>query len=292
MSKITTEDIWSYHQNEAVSSTKLDVFHHSPLEYFETYVTKVMQPKQSWAFDFGAAFHALMEGQAAFEQYTVPMKFKDFRTDAAQEWRDQMRNERKFIIMADKAEALRKMKARIEAHPIASQLIADTEAEVTWRRSFGKYSVQCRTDRWGDKPREIKIPGKEPLQLERWFVDFKTCTSLAQFRKNWADFGYARQRVFYSQTILSCEPDAPEPAAFWIVSESEAPYECRVFALAPDSINVARAEVMMDLKALRHCYETGEWLPPAEIETLTYSRWRVEQAEQRVLDQRERLRLT
>lgn len=296
--KIHGEDIFAYHQNEAVSSTKLDVFHESPLAYLETYITKVMPPIESWAFDFGQAFHCAMESPAALSEHTVAMQFDSFRTDKAKEWRDAMKADRKLVLTADELKAIGKMKARVETHPIASQLIADTAAEVTWRRSFGKFTVQCRTDRWGDKPREITLPGKPPLTLNRWFVDFKTCVSMAQFRKNWTNFGYARQKVFYTETILSCQSadatqgeDIPRADGFWIVSESEPPHECRVFSLGPDSHNVARAEVMMDLKLLRHCYETGEWTVPAEIEQLDYAPWYVKQCEERLLATKERLQL-
>lgn len=299
--KILDENIFSYHERDAVSSTKLGVFHDSSLEYFETYVAKTMKPKATWAFDFGQSFHALMQSEATFAQYTVPMAFKDFRTDAAKDWRAKMAQERKMILTTEEVKALRKMKARVEAEPIASQLIADTEAEVTWRKSFGKFTVQCRTDRWSDKPREIQIPNKPPMQLDRWFVDFKTCGSMAQFRKNWINFGYARQRVFYQEVILACQAedavaashpaDIPRAEAFWIVSESEAPHECRVFSLGLRSYNVARAEVMMDLKHLRQCYETSDWTLPPSIESLEYPNWFVAQAEDRLLELRERLQL-
>lgn len=301
--KILDEDIFTYHERDAVSSTRLNVFHMSPLKYFETFVTKVIPPEESWAFDFGQAFHALMESEDAFNRYVVTMKFDDFRTDKAKAWREEMKAARKLILTAREIIALTKMKARVQAHPIASQLIADTEAEVTWRRSFGKFTVQCRADRWGDvrthpDPRRINIANRDTLLLSSWFVDFKTCTSLAQFRKNWINFGYARQKVFYQEVILSCqsadEPRSyiPRAEGFWIVSESEPPHECRVFSLGDDSCTVARGEVMMDLKLLRHCYDTGEWTPPAEIETLEYPRWQVEQSERRLLEQKQRLQIT
>lgn len=297
--KIHGENIFSYHGRDAVSSTKLAVFHDSPTEYFQTFVTKTMPPKSSWAFDFGQAFHCAMESPAALSQHTVAMQFPDFRTDKAKAWRAEMHKERKLILTADELKAIGKMKARVEAEPIAAQLLADTESEVTWRRAFGKYTVQCRTDRWGDKPREIRIPNRAtPLLLDRWFVDFKTTTSLAQFRKSWINFGYARQKVFYQEVILSCQSadaspgiDIPRAEAFWVVSETEPPHDCRVFSLGPDTRNVARAEVMMDLKMLARCYDTGNWSAPAEIESLEYPRWAVEQAERRLLEQKARLEL-
>jgi hypothetical protein len=297
--KLLGVPIEEYHAFDAVSSTRLNLFHESPLAYFETYITKVMPPRESWAFDFGQAHHANMESKEIFDRYVVPMEFKDFRTDAAKAWREKMTADRKLILTADELKAIGKMKARIEAHPIASQLIADTEAEVTWRRSFGKFTVQSRTDRFCEKPREIAIPSKPPLQLDQWFVDFKSCTSIAQFLKNWINYGYARQKVFYENVILSCQSadatpgtDIPRAQGFWIVSESEPPHECRVFSLGADSCNVAHAEVMMDLKLLRHCYESGEWSVPAKIEQLDYAPWYVKQCEQRLLEQRERLELS
>jgi len=298
--KILNEKIWDYHSADAVSSTKLDAFHTSPLRYFETYVTKVLRPENTWSLDMGSAFHFAMESDAAFESAVVPMQFPDFRTNKAKEWRDEMAAAQKLIVTADELTALRKMKARVEAHPIASQLIANTEAEVTWRRSFGKFTVQCRADRWSDKPREIILPTKPgaPLQLHTHFVDFKTCTSIAQFKKNWINFGYPRQCVFYREVITACQSaeqptgDIPKPDGFWIVSESEPPHECRVFHLGAASLPVAYGEVMMDLRLLRRCYETGEWSLPAEIEELDFPVWSVKQAEERLLKQRERLELT
>jgi hypothetical protein len=295
--KILGEPIHTYHAHDAVSSTRLNVFHNSPLAYFEQYVTKTTPPVDKWEFDFGQAFHALVEGEEAFQRYVVPMKFDDFRTNAARAWRDEMKVANKLILTAEEIVKLTKMKARVQTHPIAAQLIADTEAEVTWRRSYGKFTIQCRTDRWGGSPREIVLPNKSTLQLPCWFVDFKTTASIPQFRKKWIDLGYARQKVFYTETILACQSldapkeDIPRADTFWIVSESEPPHECRVFNLGPSSCDVARAEVMTDLKMLRHAYETGAWEITPEIETLEYPRWQVEQAERRLLEQRERLQL-
>lgn len=290
--KIIGEDIWSYHAHDAVSSTKLDVFHESPLAYFEQFVTKVLVPKSSWEFDFGQAFHARMESEEAFQQHTVQMQFKDWRTDASKAWREEMTKARKLILTADERLAIAKMEFKVRAHPIIAQLLPDTEAEVTWRRSFGKYAVQCRTDRWCGTPREITLPSGETRLIGPYFIDWKTTASITQFRKNWMNFGYGRQSAFYQETLLACgATELVRPTCFWGVVESEPPHDVRLFTLGEKSLPVARGEVITDLRLLRHCYETGNWTHPAEIEELDYPKWAVDQAEDRLLRTKARLEL-
>ena len=292
--KIPGEPIDQYHAHDAVGSTKLDVFHESPLAYFEQFVAKSTPPKESWSFDFGAAFHALMESFEVFQRNTVLMKFDSFRTDASKEWREEMKKSKKLILTSDEHKRIGVMKAKTDAHPVAAQLLANTEAEITWRKSFGKYKVQCRTDRWSGGTREINIGGKV-RQLGNYFVDFKSTDSIAQFRKNWLNFGYARQKVWYQLVLSACldlQADAPPPEGFWIVTESEPPHEVRVFELGATSFPVARAEVMTDLRSLKRCYDTNDWNAPAEIESLELPGWYVAGAEKRLLEQQKRLEIT
>lgn len=281
--KFTGISIFDYHANDAVSSTKLATFHDSPLRYYEQHVLKTLAPKESWEFDFGQAFHSAMESDAALAAAVVPMAFRDFRTDKAKEWREEMTKARKLILTDDEMGAINLMKAKCLAHPIVSELIKNSEPEVTWRRSFGKFTVQCRTDRW-----------KEDHEGRPLIVDWKTCVNLAAFKKNVANFGYHRSTCFYKEVVASCmnlSPDQPRPRMIHVAVESEPPHEVQPYELDDDALNVGRAEIMSDLKSLRRCYETGDWGRPAVIESIGLPYFYVKQAEKRLLMENQRLEL-
>jgi hypothetical protein len=291
--KLLGEPLSAYHADDAIGSSKLSVFHDSPLDYYEQFVAKTRKPKASWSMDFGSAFHAIRESRETFDAAVVPMRYKDFRTAEARAWRDRMAEEGKLILNDEEMRAIELMDRRCKAHKLVSALCDGADAEVSWRHSFGRYTVKCRTDVFRGESITLNTSTCS-RKIGPYFADYKVCASLAQFKRSWTNLGYARKAVFYQEVLATChglDRDAPRHPFFWIAISAEPPHEIQVYELGERSFPVARGEVFMDLEAIHRAYETSNWERPETIETIDYPFWAVKESEQKLLGRRARLEL-
>ena len=207
-------------------------------------------------------------------------KFENYRTMEAKKWRDDMTKAGKIVLDKRDEDALALMHGRVLKHPVVQELIADTQAEVTWRKRYSSdFAVQCRTDRY-----------KSGIA-----VDWKTVTSLYQFKKDAINFSYHTQAAFYQEVIAAClelPADAPRTRVIFVAVEKEPPHEVQPFEFDQDSLTVARAEIIMALKHLRRCFETNDWERATGIETMRLPAWSVKQTEERLIELQKRLELS
>ena len=273
----------AYHSNPAISHSNLCDFMEqtggSKLRFYHRHVLKIIAPEEAPHLEFGSAFHLLMEDTEKFKAVAVSSKFENYRTSEAKTWRDEMIKAGKIILNKEDEEALALMHGRVLKHPIVQELIADTQAELTWRKRYSDvFSVQCRTDRYK--------PGIA--------VDWKTVSSLNAFKKDAINFSYHTQAAYYQEVIAACQElpaDAPRPRMIYVAVEKEPPFEVQPFEFDQDSLTVARAEIIMALKHLRRCFETNEWERTPNIETIRLPVWSVKQAEERLIELQKRLEL-
>ncbi|MBU2249742.1 MAG: PD-(D/E)XK nuclease-like domain-containing protein, partial [Gammaproteobacteria bacterium] len=245
------------------------------------FIAKTLPGEQSTALNFGQAFHLLMESTQAFDEGVVTTdKWKTLQGEAAKNWVADMRSAGKVGILESDLTVLRTMAAMVARHGVVQELIAGTEKEVTFRKSFGKYTIQCRGDCWSE--------------AKNLMVDWKTVPSISDFKKNMVNYHYHCQASWYQQVISLCleyPEDKPLPRMVFVACEKEAPYEVQPFEIDGPSLDVARGEIMMALRRMKRCFETGNWDRPEEIETIGLPYWYVKQAEERLLKQKARLEL-
>lgn len=272
--KILNEPNAIYHSRDAVTSTRLRTFIGSPLKYHRTYIAKTLPQKSTYALDVGQAFHALMESEAAFAALTVSSPYKNFRTDEAKAWRDEI-TKNHIILDADERAALHAMKANVLAHPEASILLANTEAEVTFRAKLGRFYVQCRADRWNGA-------GCELTDGLPYFVDFKKVDSLDDLESDASNYDYHIQQIYYQEviaTVLGYERTQPRPRAFLVVSEFKPPHEVQVFEWDEFGAQVAKAAVLKGIRDMRQAYATDTWPGrPTGIRKLSLKYWKIKES--------------
>lgn len=281
--KIVGEPNDVYHSNGAISHSKLCDFMEftggSPMRFFQRHVAKTLPRETGEHFDIGSAWHLLMEDAEKYKAAVVDQKYENYRTNEARAWRDAQQAAGKIILNRDQALAIAAMHGRVAKHALVQELVANTEAELTWRKNFGAYSVQCRTDRYR--------PGL--------IVDWKTVVSIADFKRDVINHGYHTQDEFYRLTVGACEGMTEEEMqalrVVFVAVEKEPPYEVQPFELDADSRAVARAEIILALKHLKRCFETGDWNRPERIEPLRLPNWFARQREERLIELRERLQL-
>jgi len=277
--KILGEPNADYHANPAISHSKLKAFIESRLGFYERYITKTVSKESAAHFDIGSAFHLFMEGGLPFyNAISVNTKFDSWRTNEAKAWKAEQEKSGKIVLGQEEFKAVETMGSRVKAHKLVQELINGTEAEVTWRKSFGKWAVQARLDRY--KPGVI--------------VDWKTVPSIADFKRNAINYSYHTQAVFYQEVVAACldyAPETPRDDMVFVAVEKEPPHEVQPFRFDAQALEVARAEVMVALRDMRHCFETGEWMRPEIIDSVSLPYWYVKAAETKLLSVQERLQI-
>ncbi len=275
------EPIEFYHTNDAISHSKFALFMESWLDFFEVHVAKSRKRESEGKhYDVGSCFHLFMEGGEPFYQKTVVnTKFDSWRTNEAKAWKAEQEKAGKIVLEPDEFKAVEIMGARVKSNKKVMALIEGTDAETTWRKSLGKYSVQARFDRY--KPGHI--------------IDWKSVVSIADFKKNAINYRYHVQNAWYQEVEAVClglSADAPRSKMTFVAVEKEPPYEVQPFEFDNEALAVARAEVMSGLRDMRRCFESNVWTRPEMIETISLPGWYLAQAEKKLLAAQERAQLT
>jgi hypothetical protein len=262
--KIVGESIAAYHAADSVSNSKLKVFASSPLLYFKTYVRPAIKREDDEAqcLSLGSALGAMVEGGVdCFDRsFAVNREFPNFKTQAAKDWKAAAEGEGKTVLSLDELATVSAMYRSLCANPDAAAVILDGEPEVTFRLQLDAFSVQARPDRWHEKPVTLSDGITRPVLIG----ELKTTASLSpsdftNFLRQYNDLGYYRQAALYREVVATVMGLDVLPELLYVVVENCEPYRCRVFAPDAVSLNLARAEILDQLRELRHCYQSGDW---------------------------------
>lgn len=277
--KVLGESIGEYHACEAVSHSKLEDFRRLPLLYFRRYIAKdpldadLFTEKETSSLAVGQGLHTEVLEHAFDERYVIQPDFGDCRLKENKARRDAWReaNAGRVPITVEDAMRVARMAAAVAEHPLASQLLARGEAEVTWRHPLKHFSVQCRSDWFNEH-------GCELTAGEPYFVDLKSVASLSEddfrnWKRNFFDYGYYRQGPFYG--AVTSEVWKREVARmFYIVVENKQPFQCQVFTPSPRSWERGMSEVVTDLRRLAECYENNRWPgAPQDLQVIDLPEW-------------------
>jgi hypothetical protein len=239
--KIIGEPITAYHSSDAISASRLSVFHESPVLFFQRFIAKTRPGPESKAINLGKALHFRMEGKDAYAANVAVWPDGDFKNKAAQAWRDIQEGNGLIALNTDDGAKVEAMYENAHAKKSILSLLENTESEVTFRVQFGAFTVQCRPDRLGEKH----------------FVDFKSLPELSMWQNQIFDYGYHRAAVFYEEVIHAATGNRLIP--YFVPCEKQGCNDCFATILEPETLEIARVEVMQDLVNLRHCYETNAW---------------------------------
>lgn len=220
------------------------------------------KPKRAW--DFGHAAHRKVLGRGA---EVVVADFKDWRTDKAQQIRDDAYAAGHVPILRREEKAVDEMADSIRRHPLAGRLFAPdqgvNEASFFW--------VDETTDVW----RRARLDRFTWLGDRLVVVDLKTCESAdtESCRKTLAGLGYAMQDDTYTTAVRALEL-FDDPAFLFVFVEREPPYLVNVVGCADDAVAYGRAANEKALAIYAECSRTGEWPGyPNEITYLSLPGW-------------------
>jgi exodeoxyribonuclease VIII len=141
------------------------------------------------------------------------------------------------------------MRAAVNAHLDASELLANGEAELTWRAPYFDTTAQARTDWFGK--------GCSQSAGAPYIVDLKSCESLERFERDFWRLGYHRQAAFYCMVATDCGVKVQD--FFFVAAEKDEPFGVGVFKLSAAALDAGAEETHADLAALTLAYKTGLW---------------------------------
>lgn len=264
-----------YHSNSAISHSKLEIFRKRPRLYQMRYITgELPAPEPTAAFRLGSAAHCAVLEEAHFdERYVLRPDGIDRRTkDGKAAWETFCsQNAGKEILDTDEWKQVHAMRDAVGANPLASQLLAQGSAELSWRLQSRSVPVQCRTD-WFSRE-GCGISGGRPYVADLKTIDSLDADSFRSFERSTFMFGYHRQAGFYLDLISESLGQTVKDFYF-IVVEKQAPYGVSVVKLSADALATGRNESMDDLNRLKVCLDTNNWpnIEPQVVE-LALPKW-------------------
>ena len=205
LGKILDESMADYHSSAAFGCHDLDDLSPHPILFYKKHVYKTLNDnKDSSAFAFGRYFHCLaLEGEEAAAAQYVEAPECDKRTTAGKAVFAAFQAEaagRQVITSEDTALAWR-MVAAIREKPSLVALLdpAKGKPEVTFRCQMKHFQLQARVD-WFIEDGAVD-------------VNLKTVEHLADFDRQFLNYGYYRGAAFYRAVIakvLGIEPMVPQ----------------------------------------------------------------------------------
>jgi len=193
----------------------------------------------------GTAVHdAVLLGR---KEYAVrPDYFPDYRTKAAQQWRDQQLAP---ILTEEEDQRVNGMCAAIASHPLARAMLRNrtgaNEVSVFWKHPSTELLLKARADR-------ITMDDANRMVV----IDLKTCgegdAMPDTFAREMAKWHYHRQAAFYL--------DAFGASLFvFIVIETTPPFGIATYYVEEDTLSLGRAHNQADLIRLAQCIRTDTW---------------------------------
>lgn len=231
----------------------------SPAHFYSEWTgnpERVEEP-DSEAFILGRAAHHLLLGQPNFaREFAVrPDEWRDWRTAAAREWRDEQVALGKTPLTPDQVEHVKGMAVSLGRNSLIRTGILNglIERSIVW--------YDKATDLW-IKARPDAIPTDSGD-----FSDLKTTISV-QWRdlaRTITDYGYAQQAAL-TRTVVRNVLNMEMSSWALVFVEKKPPYCVRVVQLRTSDIDLGERLNTLALRAIRRGIDTGEWPGPAEID--------------------------
>lgn len=227
-----------YHnKTEYLSKSLLDLVHKSPA-HFQAYL-QGEQKDPTPAMLFGSLVHSVILGQ---EDYAVAPQC-DRRTKegkAIYEAFVQESEGKEIIATLDQYQQALKIKEAVLSHPKAAALLSEGIAEKPIFGQLGGVPARCKPDFLNTKYNVC--------------IDIKTTSNSSpdEFAKSVWNFRYHVQAAMYLDLTRAQK-------FFFIAVEKDAPYNCEVYELDVESIEIGRQEYLADIETYKECLKTQNW---------------------------------
>jgi hypothetical protein len=208
-------------------------------------------PEPTAVFDFGHAAHKLVLGEGP---PLAVLDAEDWRTKAAQQWREGVRAEGSVPLLKAEHERVQAMAAAIREHPIASALFDPERGGKPEQSLFWEYDGIWKRGRldW--------IPGLANHSRGRPVLsDYKTARSAdpGSIARSVANFGYHQQAAWYLEGVRVLI--GADCAFVFVFQEKEAPYLVTVCELDYAALETGAALNARAAEVYRDCTEAAIW---------------------------------
>lgn len=244
------------------SNSRLAVFRESVPKYHGMFIDKSIEGgKQTKSMDLGSALHLALLLPNLYAETVVVGPDWNKNTNAYKEWKAQHAD--KLILDAKQEFQLQAMIAGITKNDKAVELLntpGDKEQAI----------------RWQDEQTEIWCKAKlDMLLVSSIIVDIKTCSepNPVEFSRSCGQLDYECQAAFYIDGVR--EVTGMEPQFIHMAVGMSPPYECILYRLDDEALELGRQKNRSTLRRLRDCRDTDFWESPYNnrINTLGLPRW-------------------
>lgn len=265
LGKITTETGEQYHAQDCVSASKLRSFMREPggpYLYYLEHVVKALPREDSTAFALGRAAHTgLFEPDKFATEFAVIPEgiYRRTATGKATYAAFLDASKGKTVLTSDDAKLAATIAGNCRQHRSAAQLIAQGQAEVTWRiKAAGLASLpplQCRTDWFCEE-------GCDLSEGRPYIVDLKTAPTLSRtaygnFFRGAKDHAYDIQFGLYMAILNALGVEVRD--FFVIAAEKCLPHGVEVFRMTDQAIEAGQRKAERLLVRLNDCYRDNVW---------------------------------
>lgn len=211
--------------------------------------------RPSKALRMGTTEHFLLLQPKEFDA-NVPIRpecWKDYKTDAAQKWRDDHYDAGRLPCTVAERADIQSMHDAVRQNRFAGPLLSKGEAEVSLFAVDPETGLQVKTRiDWLPDPSLI-VDGPVPI------LDLKTADDVHP-----DTFGYTiRKRKYYFQAFVNlrlCELCGLQRSCFLIAAvKNKAPWTVEMFQVGVRWLERAREEYLAVSAIYRECLETGVW---------------------------------
>lgn len=222
-------------------------------------------PTPTHAFDLGHAAHKLVLG---IGPDVIEVKHPDWRTNAAKDEREQIRQAGGVPLLTKDYEVVQAMAEALRTHPITRVLFTESsgvaEASLFWQDESAGITRRSRLD-W--------LPNQSSRRLV--ISDYKTALSAepGQFARAAMNYGYHQQAAWYRDAVTALGI-SDDPAFVFVVQEKTAPYLVSVIELDVVALRIGRLLNRKAIDLYAHCTKTGIWPGYADdVELVSLPGW-------------------
>lgn len=208
-----------------------------------------IEQEPSDALDFGKAAHCLLLGDEVFDEgFSVrPKEFRDYKTKAAQEWRDAVRAAGKTVVTPDQLDRIKRMHADASKNEMVKLGVLNGRVE--------------RTICWKDRETGIwlKVRPDAMPSADGVFADLKTAGKFDEdfLERQIFDAGYYLQAAMIR--MVCRELGIPfETFVLVYVLNDDVPDTAHV-ELSAFELDRGERAIRWCLKTIRQCLDAGEW---------------------------------
>jgi len=248
-----------------VSKSALDWLDGKSPAHYKAWVDGLIAEEETPALAFGSAFHcALLEPERFALEYATEPNFGDCRRKEPKQARAAWvsANAGKRSLSPEDAATIAGMVASVKAHPLASRILRDGQAELTvkWQDYATGVQCKCRADYYVPRLRMV--------------ADVKSTTDASRdgFRRDVARYSYHVQDALYRAGFNAVGKQVDH---FVFVSvEKTVPYAVATYSLDMPSVNRGYTAARRGIEKMAECLASGVWPGyPTEIQEVDVPPW-------------------